>query len=327
MVGWAAATSDTMAERLDQTMPDLAFRQDLWAEGLALRSPGAATWLFGMGLGSFARATLAAEPTALGPGNVVLKTEDGRRYARLEPGLPLYLMQKLPILPDRDYRLSFALRAADGDGEVVALLCENAMLYAGRCSSVTVAPSEPGAWEHVEGTIPSRGIARRVRFGVLRRPTVLAFFVPPGATAIDIADIKLADPEGRELVANGDFAQGHTRWFYVDDLHTRWRIENQYLMTLFEEGALGLAALVLFGAAALGRALAALPRGEPVLAAFAASLAAFLASCLFDCPLEVPRLAALFYLVAFAAMTLGEAAIPANDNPSQLRWHQTKIAP
>ncbi len=124
---------------------------------------------------------------------------------------------------------------------------------------------------------------------------MLAFFGRGRTGRRNITDIKLTDPAGRELVANGDFARGHTRWFYVDDVHTRWRIENQYLMTLFEEGALGLAALVLFGAAALGRALAALPKGEPVLAAFAASLAAFLASCLFDCPLEdaAPRRAFL----------------------------------
>ena len=180
VVGWAAA-SDTMAERLAVAIPDLAFRQDLWAQGLALRRPGAATWLFGMGLGSFARTALAELPPALGPGNIVIETGGSGRFARLEPGMPLYLMQKLPILPDRDYRLSFALRAADADGAVVALLCENGMLYAGRCNSASFAPSHPGAWEQVEATIASRGIARRVRFGALRRPTVLAFFVPPGA--------------------------------------------------------------------------------------------------------------------------------------------------
>jgi hypothetical protein len=142
--------------------------------------------------------------------------------------------------------------------------------------------------------------------GIFRRPTELAFFLPASGTAADITDISLTDPAGRELVANGDFAHGMARWFLTDDRHTLWRIENQYLMTLFEEGALGLVAFVLLGAAALGRALTALPRGEPIMPALAASLAAFLSSALLDCPLEVPRLAALFYLTAFAALALSE---------------------
>jgi O-antigen ligase len=306
VVVWAATASDIMSERLGDTMPDLASREALWAQGLSLRPPGAATFLFGMGLGTYARSTLAAVPPADGPGNVVLKTEGGRRFARIEAGLPLYLIQKVRILPGRTYRLSFWFRSADADSAVVALLCENAMLYAGRCRDLVASPHEPGTWEQVDGTIASRNVARGTRFGLLRRPTILAFFVPNGGGAADIADIRLDDPSGRELIANGDFAQGHARWFLIDDEHTMWRIENQYLMTLFEEGALGVAALLLFGAVALGGAIAAVPKGDPLLPAYAAALAAFLSSCVFDCPLEVPRLAALFYLIAFAAMALRE---------------------
>ena len=74
-------------------------------------------------------------------------------------------------------------------------------------------------------------------------------------------------------------------------------------MTLFEEGALGLGALMLFTGIAFAGAWRARDAMAP---AFAAALASFLASAVFDCPLEVPRLGALFYLIAVAAMALGE---------------------
>lgn len=307
IIAAAAADSRYMEHRLGMLLPDLAWREELWAQGLALRADGVGTWLFGMGLGSYARTVLAAAPRREGQGNVVLATDHGLRYLALEAGLPLYVAQKLRILPDQDYRLSFSFRAAESTAIVSALLCENVLLYSARCSRVDVHPDRPGAWERFDGTLASGGIARKTRLGILRRPTELAFVLPRRGTMADIADIRLVDPAGRELVANGDFAQGRARWFLTDDRHTLWRIENQYLMTLFEEGMLGLGAFVLLGAAALGGALGALARGEPMMPAFAAALAAFLFSALFDCPLEVPRLAALFYLVAFAAMALGEA--------------------
>jgi hypothetical protein len=306
IIATAATDSPYMESRVGTLMPDLAGRERLWAQGLDRRTEGAATWLFGMGLGSYARTTLAALPRSGGQGNVVLDSEHGRRYLALEGGLPLYVAQKLRILPGQDYRLSFAFRTTSGDAPVAALLCENVMLYSARCSVVGATPQQPGVWQHFDGAIASDGIARRVRLGIFRRPTELAFFLPASGTAADITDISLTDPAGRELVANGDFAQGMARWFLTDDRHTLWRIENQYLMTLFEEGALGLVALVFLAAVALARALTALPRGEPMMPALAASLAAFLSSALFDCPLEVPRLAALFYLTAFAALALSE---------------------
>ena len=46
-----------------------------------------------------------------------------------------------------------------------------------------------------------------------------------------------------ELLANGDFARGADRWLFTDDYHWNWRIEDQPLMTLFEQGWFGVLAL------------------------------------------------------------------------------------
>jgi hypothetical protein len=306
IIATAATDSRFMEGRLGRLMPDLAWREELWSAGLALRPDGIATALFGMGLGTYARTALAARPRGEGRGNVALKNEGGTRYLAITAGQPLYIGQRVRIAPDQSYRLSFSFRSPDGIGVVAAVLCEKMMLYSTRCSGrLEARPQQPGAWQRFDGTIAAGRIARRTRLHLLRRPTELAFFLPLAGMSADLADVRLTDPAGRELVANGDFAHGLARWFLTDDRHTLWRIENQYMMTLFEEGVIGLGAFVLLAAVALGGILNALPRGDPMAPALAASLAAFLSSALFDCPLEVPRLAALFYLVAFTAITLG----------------------
>jgi hypothetical protein len=80
-------------------------------------------------------------------------------------------------------------------------------------------------------------------------------------------------------------------WYFTDDDHLGWRIENQFLMTFFEGGILGLAALILLIAAALLGAVRGIRLGRLMAACIAASLVGFLVCCPFDCLLDSPRLA------------------------------------
>lgn len=301
-----ADRSRFIAFRLARFDIDLATRERSWGDSLRLDAGGTATLLLGHGIGTYARTIFALRPRAQAPTNFVLSQERGAAYLAIDAGLPLYIGQKVAVAPDTLYRLSVALRSPDGRGRLDVVLCEKLLLYSARCRGVTVRPERAGDWEQVSLPLPSAGLGERLVLGFLHRPIELSFFLPLPSTALDVADLRLTDPGGRELVANGGFADGLARWFTTDDDHTVWRIENQYLMSLFEGGALGLAALIVLAATALRGAARATLRGDLAAAATLASLTAFLASCLFDCPLEVPRLAALFYLVAFAGMLMGE---------------------
>jgi hypothetical protein len=305
VIALAALDARFMEYRLATAAPDMAWREALWRDGLAVREPGLAAALLGSGSGSFARRLRATLPPQDRAGNFVLREDGGRRVLALAGGLPLYITQRVPIAPPHEDHLSFALRSPD-DGTVGVALCENMMLYSTNCRSTEATAPADGTWGRFAATIDTAGMGRIVRLGVLRRPVELSLYVTEPGRHVELADIALADSAGREVLANGDFSRGLARWFYSDDYHTVWRIENQYLMTFFEGGALGLAAFLLVAVAGLRGATRALARGDMMAPAFAASLAAFLASALFDCPLDVPRLSALFYLTAFAAMGMGE---------------------
>jgi O-antigen ligase len=304
----AAENARFMERRIDHLLPDLDARLREWRGGLRLRDPGPVTALFGMGLGIYARTVLERRPGGRYPTDVALATEDGRNFLRVRAGLPLYLGQKVTVAPLRIYRFSALVRTRDR-GALVVILCEKLLLYAGNCRDIEFAPQATGAWQPVDSVLPSFGLGLRSVLG-LRRPVELALLVPGAGTSLDIADVRLTDVGGREVLVNGDFARGLDRWLPTDDNHAIWRIENQYLTTLFETGALGLGALLLLAAVALRGAARAAARGDAMAPALAGAIAAVLASSLFDCPLEVPRLAALFYLVAFAALAIGDDAMP-----------------
>jgi hypothetical protein len=306
VAGIVVAALDTrfMTERLRLVAPDLAVRENNWSGGLALRDHNLATAVFGMGLGTYPRIVLTRKPEGRFPTNFVVEHDGAYPFLSLSAGLTTYFGQKVAIEPDQQYRLFVALRSPDGNAALSVILCEKMLLYSANCRDATFRPHGLGTWEDFGAVISSAGLDQDVVFGVLKRPVELALFNPIPGTTIEIGRIRMLDRQGRDILANGDFARGTERWYFTDDQHLIWRIKNQYLMSLFEGGALGLASFVLLAGTALAGAVQAMRRGDRMAAAVAGSLAAFLASGVFDYLLETPRLSALFFIVAFTGMTM-----------------------
>jgi O-antigen ligase len=151
----------------------------------------------------------------------------------------------------------------------------------------------------------------------------LAFFNRVPGTSIEVGHVRMLDPAGHNIVVNDNFSRGTEHWYFSDDEHRVWRMKNQYLMSLFEGGALGLAAFVLLAVTALVGAARAIGRGERLGAVIAGSLAAFLCSSAFDYLLEAPRLAALFYMIAFSGLMMMQPRAPGRGADSTGRSRQS----
>ncbi len=207
VIALAAADARAMEKRLAQLVPDLAWREDLWSAGLATRRPGVAAALLGSGSGTYARllrATMAPDQRA---GNLVLREDGKGRMLALEAGLPLYLGQKVALAPDRIYRIAFSLRSPDG-GTIEASLCEKMLLYSSNCVDIDVEAPSDGTWRRFAGAIPTTGMLRVLRLGVLHRPLELSFTLLDPGTHAGLADISLSDPDGRELACQRQFPAG-----------------------------------------------------------------------------------------------------------------------
>jgi len=303
----AAVGSSFMAGRLRTVAPDFADREGNWSDGLALRDTSPTTALFGTGLGTYPRIVLARKPKGHFPTNFVIEHDGAYPFLSLHAGLPTYFGQKVPVQPDQQYRLFVALRSPDGRGELSVILCEKMLLYSANCRDTTFRSHISGRWQDFGAAISSAGLDEDATLGWLKRPVELALLDPVPDSTIEIGHIRMLDPQGHDVLANGDFSRGTERWYFTDDQHLIWRIKNQYLMSFFESGALGLASFVLLAGTALVGAVRGIGRGDRMAGAVAGSLVAFLCSGVFDYLLEVPRLAALFYLIAFCGLTMMRA--------------------
>jgi len=157
---------------------------------------------------------------------------------------------------------------------------------------------EADVWQHVSEALPAP--TQRAR---LPAPVELAFATGPGVI-LDLRGVQLVGPDGRNVVTNGDFAVGTSRWFFTSDDHWLCRIFDAPLSIWFEGGILGTAAVTLLVVSALGGAVYAIRRGEALGAPIAGAMLAVLLCGCFDNIFEAPRIALLFDLVAMLGLML-----------------------
>ncbi len=299
MAGIVAAALDTpfMAERLSTIAPDFAFRAANWQSGLRLHSKTALAWAFGMGEGSFPSRSINAASATDGPSYFRIERAETPSHATLIMHAPFYFGQRLPFAANGEtLTLSLNTRAQNSGAQLFVNLCEKQLAYSFDCVGQAIPVGS--AWQPASAALkaPNSG-----------KPLDISFSAPAGSV-IDLADLHLRDAAGRDFLVNGDFADGVAHWLVTDDHHWLWRIFDQYLMTLFEAGALGLLSwLLLIAASIRGAWMSQSALG----AAIIGGAVALLINALFDAVLEAPRLALLYDLLLLAGLVM--PSLPTRD--------------
>ena len=283
---------------------DFATRAEHWRRALAAIDPSLTTQAFGNGVGSFPQLFFSYMLTTDFPlATYSLARTDTVTYLRLGGG-DFNIMQRLPIAPDTTYRLSARLRAEVGNPNVSIKICHKHLLYSERyvpqCRSANYNFKRRPAvgWVEFSADIQSGNLGRH---GLLYWPATL--MLHNGQGIVDIAEVRLIAPDGRDLIANGAFTAGLDRWFLVSDFeHLAWHAKNIYLHFFIEQGMFGLAAFLALAGLALASAARAAWRGNPLAMILLPTLLSFLAIGLFGTLIDMPQVATLFYLLLFLSL-------------------------
>jgi hypothetical protein len=292
-------------QRMSTVERDAATRMSHWQLAIDMMDEGFATGLFGMGLGRFPETYLQRNPLGLVPGNFRYASEKGNRFLMLGSGETLYLAQRVPVDPGKQYRLGFDLRGEAPRVRLTMPLCEKHLLDSRRCRWQTHEVPGGEGWQHKEVALDSK----RVGAGnwLSRPPVELFLYNGEEKQVVAVDNLSLRAPDGRELLNNGDFSAGGDFWFFKTHDHLAWHIKNLWVSLLFEQGWLGLIAFNLLMLAALIHLGGPAWLGNPVAAAAVTAVVGFLTVGLFASPFDAPRLTALF----FAVTAVGLHAVPA----------------
>ena len=304
-----------------QIHDDLKIRLEHWRRAVELVLANDSTIWTGLGIGRFPEIAFwdsVAEGRAL-PGIYALTERAGESVLTMMPGQSMYVWQGVPVIPKTEYRVQVTGQAGEERARLDVLLCEKWILYSRRCAGKTLSfeSGEGMRTQTVTLRTPTRLSGLR---GLIGRPSklILRIHNGRGLSYLKLASVSLLDPDGRELLGNGDFSQAMDRWFFTSDDHLAWHVKNLWVQVFFEQGLIGVFSWTMLVLAALwnaGRkAGAGGPRGWAG-AVLLAALSGFLTVGLFDSLFDAPRLATLFFWLVLLALV--DQAPPASG---RLAW-------
>jgi hypothetical protein len=310
------AADSLVLARARRTPLDVGTRLAHWSHGLALLQ-GPVAWAFGNGLGRLPADYAAAVPAHDLSGAVHAVTRDGAAWATLEGpartpawGGLYALTQRVPPDTAQAQRVHIDMRA-DRPTRVGLSVCELHLLYPRRCvRAVVVAGTAPG-WATQSVSLPGDGPSRPPP----GRSRVFGVSVLDVGGHVDIDNVAL-ERDGRDVLRNGDFAQGLARWYPAARRYfVPWHIDSLPLELLIEQGIAGLAAFVVLVTGALRALRSPSNPVSPWAPVLVTSLLAALLVGLVNSVLDVPRVAFLLFVLILVPLQ----SVPAPDTRSDAR--------
>ena len=286
-------------QRLAQWGRDLATRQAHWRDAFDIRDRGPMTAAFGMGVGRFPETHFWRSREAVHAASYGLQDDTGTRFLRLGGGTGrLYIDQIVSGDFPPSLMLTLRLRANQPASTFDLSVCEKWLLTSRTCVAATVrAGDTAGVWTRVETRLDLAALVQsRTPWA---RPVKLSLYTPAVGTVVDLADIALVTPEGREWLTNGDFRRDLDHWFFSTDADPPWHIHSLPVAVLFDQGWFGVAAWSTLLIMALGCGARQAWRGDRYAAAGFAALVAFLVVGSMNTLIDDPRFLFLLLLMSW----------------------------
>ncbi|PWB59903.1 MAG: hypothetical protein C3F18_00525 [Nitrosomonadales bacterium] len=301
-------------ERLSRTGADFGARLVHWGDALQMRDPGWPTALFGMGIGRYPETHYWHGEKSRAAG-YRLGAEASNTFLRLGSGSPLYMEQFVTIKPQHDYSFSLNVRSEQPESQITASICEKWLLTSARCTFKSVDVTGNGSWQPVQIQMQSGDVGSGPWYAT--RPVKLSVYNANAHAVMDVDNVRLQAVDGNDLLVNGDFSRGLDRWFFTVDNDKPWHIWSLPIQVLFDQGWLGVAALVLFAAAGLWRAGRDAWHGDSMAGAMLASSTGFLVIGTLDSLVDSPRLIFVFLLLMWFCGRAGNNTRPILNAPSE----------
>ncbi len=299
MVALPVVKGQFFQDRLGKVAEDVEVRKQHWREALGMLDRNWTAKLLGMGVGSypsvhFWRSAGGQKPAAYG-----FVTEAGNSFLRLGSGDSLYLDQIVRFGRGEEYTLSFRARTGSERASLTVPICQKWLLTSFNCAwpKLELSSTPSGEWVTFEQKLRSETLGAGPWWK--RRPVKLSLYNGSPGAVVDVDDVRLVGMDGTDLVRNGTFSAGSSRWFFTTDSHLPWHIKNLWVHLRFEQGWIGLVAftaLLVLATVALARKAT---KGDMEAPGLLGALAGATLLGAVDTTLDAPRLALLLYLLIF----------------------------
>ncbi|WP_394753911.1 O-antigen ligase family protein [Crenothrix sp.] len=281
---------------------DKAIRTNHWLDAVNMMDNNLATYLLGMGIGSYPRTYFWLNTENVVPATYKIENQSGNQYLRLRGGDALFMGQYVSVAPKTQYQIQADVRSKVDNAELSVSICEKSLIYSLRCANsglhIKASPNDT-TWQHIEQLIDTGEVGAKsanIAAGLLTRPVQLALYnANKTGTVIDTDNIKLLDSHGKNQLVNGDFSADTDRWLFATEKHHPWHILNLWVQVLFDQGLLGLVLGVTLILLSLHNSYKKL-KYNSFAAIFLSAVCGFIIVGWVDSPFDAPRITLLFFL-------------------------------
>lgn len=307
VLGWGTF----MSERIDRANTDSVKRLDHWRHGIGLLN-GPIDIFWGKGLGRLPANYAAQGPAGEFSGEAELGFDDAlcdqpdgyvsvrgpRGQKRL--GGQFALTQRQDASLKGPYVLKMDIRVSKAT-DVWLELCERHLLYDGTCQAafIRVQPRSGArrlSWQPIEIALTGPPFLERPWY--TKRLGLLSIsVVNPGGEG-DFDNVRMTGQMNQDIVKNGDFSNGLAHWLpAAQSYFLPWHLDNLFLETLVERGAIGLLLFLTLIGCAIWQLLRGRIQSDPLSPFVVSSLVGTLIVGLVSSIMDVPRVAFIFYFL------------------------------
>ena len=331
-----------IAERVASAQDDLDSRVEHWRRGInLLQTP--ADWVFGKGLGRMPALYAQIGPETEFSGSIRLerRPQNDARVSNATPNSELSdsaqvasayqvklfgpesnpelgglfsLTQRIEFSKIAAYTVNLRARAQT-ESDLHLKICEKHLIYEANCHFrfLKIRPLANDQWQTL--TISLRGRAMSSGADTLPRFGVFSMSLINAGGALAVQKVGLVGPGGTDILRNGDFSGGLSRWFSSSQsYYLPWHIDNAYLELLIERGLLGLLLMGIWVVVALNGVArntahtANHQRQTPSLTRYVwACLVGVILIGLVSSWLDVPRIAFLIFVLLFYSVHMNRS--------------------
>ncbi|MCM2283279.1 MAG: hypothetical protein NDI81_00755 [Desulfobacula sp.] len=295
-----------MQTRFSESQRDAGTRFAHYKNVLNVMDTNMDTFFRGMGVGSFPRNFIKNNEKASQIGTYHF-VNDGESFLRLKGGKDMAVGQRLlpgSLTANGRYALQIKARTNTPDSFLSVGICSRNLMDTTDCKFHKFSfKGLTNQWVEFIISIEENQLKNYKWYSSW--PRIFSFYNLNKDVVIDIKDVRLYNDRGENALSNGTFEKGGQRWFsYNEHEHLPWHIKNMMLHLYYEQGMLGLVGFILLLLYAFWKTWPGVKNGQLFSSIIATSLTGITIAGLTGCVLDSPRVALLYYLVLFTALSL-----------------------
>lgn len=314
MIAIPFISGEFIKHRFSTVSSDLAGRFQHWHSAVNMMADDAESKLFGMGRGAFPRSYYWSHPGDDLPPTLLHARKENNSFLRMDRSNDsgdLFLTQRFQVAEPGPYRLSISLRPrSDQATRLLVEICERLIYQSYKtCRWMGInTGSDSSQWINFNKTFSVKNLGVKHWYG--SRPVQISILNRGLTQGVDIDDVQIITPSGKQLLKNSTFDQGLDHWFFYSGNHLGWHVKNIWVDTFFEGGWIGLFIFTLLIISTLLISFKRLRHRDSFPLLYLPALTGLMVVGLFDSILDEPRLTLLLFLSTWLLLASRATALP-----------------